>query len=86
MEKMTHISISMFTVHYIAILQYRFYIKLCVNNIEVTVKTCTCTDVFTVLPTRDESGGMYSGKFRKVFLRLNAKSRKFLPPKIWLTS
>ena len=58
MEKMAHISVSMFAFHYIAILQYRFYIKLCVNNIEVTVNTCTCTDVFTVLATRDESGGM----------------------------
>ena len=23
--------------------------QLCVNNIEVTVNTCTCTDVFTVI-------------------------------------
>ena len=35
-------------------LQYR--IKLCVNNVEVTVNTCTYTDVFTVITTKDQSG------------------------------
>ena len=29
---------------------------LCVNN--VTVNTCTCTDVFTVIATKDQSDGM----------------------------
>ena len=33
--------------------------QLCVNNIEVTVNTCTCTDVLTVITTRDQSGGIY---------------------------
>ena len=28
-----------------------------VNNIEVTVNTCTCTDAFTVITTKDQSGG-----------------------------
>ena len=28
-----------------------------VNNIEVTVSTCTCTDVFTII---DQSGGIYN--------------------------
>ena len=31
--------------------------QLCVNNFEVTVNTCKCTDVFT---TRDQSGGIYN--------------------------
>ena len=31
-----------------------------VNNIEVTVNTCTCTDVFTIIPTKDQSGGIYN--------------------------
>ena len=29
-------------------LWHRFYVWLCVNCVEVTVNTCTCTDVFTV--------------------------------------
>ena len=29
-----------------------------VNNVEVN--TCTCTDVFTVLATKDQSGGIYN--------------------------
>ena len=33
---------------------------LCVNNIEVTVNTCTCTAVFTVITTKDQSGGIYN--------------------------
>ena len=48
-----------FTVLYIAILKYRFYIELCENNVEVTVNTCTCTDVFTITTTKDQSGGIY---------------------------
>ena len=31
-----------------------------VNNIEVTVNTCTCTDVFTIITTKDQSGGIYN--------------------------
>ena len=30
-----------------------------VNNVEVTVNTCTCTDVFTKI-TKDQSGGIYN--------------------------
>ena len=30
-----------------------------VNNIEVTINTCTCTDVLTVITTKDQSGGIY---------------------------
>ena len=31
-----------------------------VNNIEVAVNTCTCTDVFTIITTKDQSGGIYN--------------------------
>ena len=31
-----------------------------VNNIEVTINTCTCKDVFTVITTKDQSGGIYN--------------------------
>ena len=31
-----------------------------VNNIEVTVNTCTCQDVITIITTRDQSGGIYN--------------------------
>ena len=31
-----------------------------VNNIEVTVNTCTCTDVFTIITTKDQSDGIYN--------------------------
>ena len=39
-----------------------------VNNVEVTVNTCTCTNVFTVITTKDQSGGitvmlLHSGSF-----------------------
>ena len=48
-----------------------FYIQLCVNNVEVTVNSCTCTavftvntyictDVFTVTITKDQSGEIYN--------------------------
>ena len=30
------------------------------SSIEVTVNTCTCTDVFTVITTKDQSGGTYN--------------------------
>ena len=31
-----------------------------VNNVEVTVNTCTCTNTFTVITTKDQSGGIYN--------------------------
>ena len=37
-----------------------FYTELCVKNVEVTVNTCTCTDVFTIITTKDQSGGIYN--------------------------
>ena len=30
----------------------------CDSKIEVTVNTCTCTDMFTVITTKDQSGGI----------------------------
>ena len=39
---------------------YKFHKQLCVNNIKVTVNTCTCTNVFTVITTKDQSGGIYN--------------------------
>ena len=32
--------------------------QLCVNDFEVTVNTCTCTDA--KITTRDQSGGIYN--------------------------
>ena len=48
-----------FTVHYIAILWYKFYTQLCVN-FKITVNTSTCTDAFTVITIKDQSGGTCS--------------------------
>ena len=31
-----------------------------VNNVEVTVNTCTCTDVVTIITTKNQSGGIYN--------------------------
>ena len=45
-----------FTIHCYTIKQ--IYTQLCVNNIEVTVNTCTGTDVFTVITIKDQSGGI----------------------------
>ena len=36
------------------------FFSVTVNNIEVTVNTCTCTDVFTIITTKDQSGGIYN--------------------------
>ena len=30
------------------------------NNIKVTVNTCTCTDLFTIIATKNQSGGIYN--------------------------
>ena len=53
-----HIFLAYSTLHCYTI--YRFYTQLCVNNVEVTVNTCTCTDLFTVITTKDQSGGIYN--------------------------
>ena len=37
-----------------------FYTQLCVNIIAFTVNTCRFTNVFTVITTKDESGGIYN--------------------------
>ena len=31
---------------------------MCVNNIKVTVNTYTCTNMFTIIITKDQSGGI----------------------------
>ena len=31
-----------------------------INNIKVTVNTCTCTDLFTIIATKNQSGGIYN--------------------------
>ena len=36
------------------------HFTMTVNNTEVTVNTCTCTDVFTIIKTKDQSGGIYN--------------------------
>ena len=42
------------------IVQILHHFSVTVNNIEVTVNTCTCTDVFTIITTKDQSGGIYN--------------------------
>ena len=44
------------------ILQILHHFTVTVNNVEVTVNTCTCTDVFTI--TKDQSGGIYNNYSR----------------------
>ena len=47
---MAHNSLSFLFLVYSLLRCYtiaQFYAQLCVNNIEVTVNTCTCTDLFT---------------------------------------
>ena len=41
-------------------LPYHSHLESYVNNVEVTVNICTCTDVFTVI-TKDQLGGIYNG-------------------------
>ena len=52
---MAHNSLSMYLQSTIL-----HHFTVAVNNIEITVNTCTCTDVFTVMTTKDQSGGIYS--------------------------
>ena len=42
-------------VHCYTIVQFLYTVLF-----EVTVNTCTCTDVFTTITTEDQSGGVYS--------------------------
>ena len=37
---------------------YIHHFAVTVNNIEVTVNTCTCTDVFTITTTKDQPSGI----------------------------
>ena len=32
--------------------------KIMAHNVQVTVNTCTCTDLFTIITTKDQSGGI----------------------------
>ena len=41
------------------------HFTLAVNNIEVTGNICTCTDVFTIITTKDQSGGIYNSADRR---------------------
>ena len=43
---------------------YKFHKQLCVNNIKVTVNTCTCTDVFT---TKDFLAGRPPFRLKGLF-------------------
>ena len=42
------------------IVQILHHFTVTVNNTEVTVNTCTCTNVFTIITTKDQSGGLYN--------------------------
>ena len=44
--------------HCQTIVQILHHFTVTVNNIEVTVNTYTCTDVFTIITTKDQSGGI----------------------------
>ena len=41
-------------------LQLDYLVRSVVVALKVTVNTCTCTDVFTVITTKDQSGGIYN--------------------------
>ena len=58
---MAHNSLSMYFWFY-SLLHCHNVIQILhtVNNVEVTVNTCTCTDVFTVITTKDQSGRIYN--------------------------
>ena len=62
---MAHNSLSMYfffynLLHCQTTVQILHHFTVTVNNIKVTVNTCTCTDVFTVITTKDRSGGIYN--------------------------
>ena len=42
------------------IVQILHHFAVTVNNIEVTVSTCTCKEEFTIITTKDQSGGTYN--------------------------
>ena len=41
------------------------YTVVCKKDIEFVVNTCTCTDVFTILTSKNQSGGIYIYGFSK---------------------
>ena len=54
-----HVFLVYSLLHCQTIVQILHHFTVTVNNIQVTVNTCTCTDVFTVT-TKDQSGGIYN--------------------------
>ena len=46
--------------HCQTIVQILHHLTVAVNSIEVTVNICSCTDVFTIITTKDKSGGIYN--------------------------
>ena len=57
---MAHNSLFVYFLDY-SLLQCQTRVQtVTVNNIEVTVNTCTCTDVFIIITTKNQSGGMYT--------------------------
>ena len=54
------ISPCIFSLQSTTLSDYKLQILHTVNNIEVSVNTCTCTDVFTIITTKDQSGGIYN--------------------------
>ena len=66
---MAHSSLSMYFIVY-CLLHCQTIVQILhtVNNVEVTVNTCTCTNVFTVITTKDQLGRitvmlLHSGSF-----------------------
>ena len=57
---MAHNSLSMYFLVY-SLLQCHTIVQILHNysKYEVTVNTCTCTDVFTVITTKHQSSGLY---------------------------
>ena len=56
---MAHNSLSTYTVYYIVRLCNKDFTSLYCDS-EVTVNTCTCTDVFIIITMKDQSGGIYN--------------------------
>ena len=55
-----HVFLVYSVLHCQTIVQILHHFSVTVNNIEVTINTCTCKDVFTVITTKDQSGGIYN--------------------------
>ena len=66
---MAHNSLSMYFLIY-SLLHCQTIVQILhtVNNIEVTVNTCTCTDVFTVIATKTNQVGYIAQVARDLWL------------------